>query len=44
MLGADAYELWNRTVAGRNAELDAWRARGVATAFDDAQTVAIGGA
>jgi NAD(P)-dependent dehydrogenase (short-subunit alcohol dehydrogenase family) len=44
MLGADAYDLWNRTVAARNAELDAWRARGVATAFDDAQTVAIGGA
>ena len=44
MLGADAYDLWNRTLAARNTELDAWRARGVATAFDDAQTIAIGGA
>jgi NAD(P)-dependent dehydrogenase (short-subunit alcohol dehydrogenase family) len=44
MLGADAYGLWNKTVAARNAELDAWRARGEATAFDDAKTVAIGGA
>jgi short-subunit dehydrogenase len=44
MLGADAYDLWNRTVAARNAELDAWRARGEATAFDDAKTIAIGGA
>jgi NAD(P)-dependent dehydrogenase (short-subunit alcohol dehydrogenase family) len=44
MLGADAYDLWNRTLAARNAELDAWRARGEATAFDDASTIAIGGA
>lgn len=44
MLGADAYDLWNRTVAARNAELDAWRARGEATAFADSQMIAIGGA
>jgi NADP-dependent 3-hydroxy acid dehydrogenase YdfG len=42
MLGADAYELWHRTVTARNAELEAWRARGEATAFDDAQMIAIG--
>jgi NADP-dependent 3-hydroxy acid dehydrogenase YdfG len=44
MLGADAYDLWNRTFAARNAELEAWRARGEATAFADAQMIAIGGA
>jgi NAD(P)-dependent dehydrogenase (short-subunit alcohol dehydrogenase family) len=44
MLGADAYDLWNRTVAARNAELEAWRARGESTAFDDAKTISIGGA
>ena len=43
MLGADAYELWERTVAARNAELDAWRARGESTAFDDASMIPIGG-
>jgi NAD(P)-dependent dehydrogenase (short-subunit alcohol dehydrogenase family) len=42
MLGADAYDLWDRTVAARNAELDAWRRRGEATAFDDAAVVPIG--
>lgn len=41
MLGADAYDLWDRTVAARNAELAAWRARGEATAFDDARTIPI---
>lgn len=44
MLGADAYDLWDRTVAARNAELDTWRERGVATAFEDAETIAIGAA
>jgi short-subunit dehydrogenase len=44
MLGADAYDLWDRTLAARNAELDAWRARGEATAFDDAKTITIGNA
>lgn len=42
MLGADAYELWERTLAARNAELARWRARGEATAFDDAAMIPIG--
>jgi NAD(P)-dependent dehydrogenase (short-subunit alcohol dehydrogenase family) len=42
MLGADAYDLWDRTVAARNAELQEWRERGVATAFEDARIVPIG--
>jgi len=42
MLGADAYDLWNRTVAARNTELEAWRARGEATAFDDGEVIKIG--
>ncbi len=42
MLGVDAYELWDRTVAARNAELAAWRARGEASAFDDARAILIG--
>lgn len=42
MLGADAYELWDRTVEARNAELAAWRSRGEATAYPDATTIPIG--
>jgi NAD(P)-dependent dehydrogenase (short-subunit alcohol dehydrogenase family) len=34
MLGADAYDLWDRALASRNAELEEWRDRGEATAFD----------
>jgi NAD(P)-dependent dehydrogenase (short-subunit alcohol dehydrogenase family) len=41
MLGADAYDLWDRTVAARNAELAAWRERGEATSFADAQMTRI---
>ena len=44
MLGADAYDLWERAVAARNAELAAWRARGEATAYPDAEVIPIGGA
>ncbi len=44
MLGADAYDLWDRTVAARNADLSAWRIRGEATAFPDATMIPIGGA
>ncbi|MGK6353889.1 oxidoreductase [Sphingomonas sp. DT-207] len=44
MLGSDAYELWDRTVAARNAELAAWRERGEATSFADAQMTRIGSA
>lgn len=43
MLGADAYELWDRTITARNAELAAWRESGEDTAFDDASMIAIGG-
>lgn len=42
MLGSDAYELWERTMAARTAELAAWRERGEATAFPDAGPVRIG--
>lgn len=44
MLGADAYDLWDRTVAARNADLGAWRTRGEATAYPDANMIPIGGA
>ncbi len=44
MLGADAYDLWDRTVAARNAEFGAWRIRGEATAYPDADMIRIGGA
>jgi NAD(P)-dependent dehydrogenase (short-subunit alcohol dehydrogenase family) len=44
MLGADAYELWERVVAARNADLGAWRDKGEATAFPDADMISIGGA
>jgi NAD(P)-dependent dehydrogenase (short-subunit alcohol dehydrogenase family) len=36
MLGADAYDLWNATVASRNADLAALRARAEDTAFPGA--------
>lgn len=42
MMGKDAYEVWDRTIARRNAELAAGRARGEDTAFDDAQVIPIG--
>lgn len=43
MLGRDAYEIWDRTIIGRNADLQAWRERGEDTAFADSETIAIGG-
>jgi NAD(P)-dependent dehydrogenase (short-subunit alcohol dehydrogenase family) len=33
LLGADAFEYWDRTVAARNADLNSWRERGTDTAF-----------
>jgi hypothetical protein len=42
MLGADAYDIWNRVVAARNSEFELWRNRGEATAFDDAAMIPIG--
>ncbi len=44
MLGADAYELWDRVIAARQAELDRGRARGIATAFAGADMAPIGAA
>ncbi len=44
MLGADAYEMWDRTLTARQADLRAWRSRGEATAYPDATMTSIGGA
>ncbi|ABB11290.1 oxidoreductase [Burkholderia lata] len=44
MLGADAYQLWEKTAAARDADISAWREKGEATAYDDAQLTPIGGA
>ena len=44
MLGADAYGLWERVVAARNADLGAWRDKGEATAYPNADMISIGGA
>lgn len=41
MLGRDAYELWDRTVEARQAELARWRSLGEATAFDGAEMIQI---
>lgn len=41
MLGADAYSIWEATLANRQADLAKWRARGIDTAFDGAATVQI---
>ena len=44
LLGADAYAAWDGKLAARQADFAAWRAVGVATAFDDAVVRAIPGA
>jgi NAD(P)-dependent dehydrogenase (short-subunit alcohol dehydrogenase family) len=44
MLGADAYQLWDKTLAARSADLRKWRDRGEATAFEGAEMIPIGGA
>lgn len=41
MLGADAYSIWEATLAHRQADLAAWRERGIDTAFDGATMVQI---
>jgi NAD(P)-dependent dehydrogenase (short-subunit alcohol dehydrogenase family) len=43
MMGADAFGLWDQVLAARQADLAAWRERGIATAYDDAVAVPIGG-
>jgi hypothetical protein len=40
MLGEDAYELWDRTIAARSEEFGRRRKR-TATAFDDAEMISI---
>ena len=42
MMGKDAYEVWDRTIAARNEDLQAWRKRGEDTAFEDSEMIAIG--
>ncbi|EPG2419727.1 hypothetical protein QEK82_004734, partial [Stenotrophomonas maltophilia] len=41
MLGADAYSIWETTLANRQADLARWRERGIDTAFEGAATVPI---
>ncbi|MCY1312244.1 hypothetical protein D9M70_626490 [compost metagenome] len=42
MLGADAYALWDQTIEKRMEDMNSWRQRGIATAFEGAQMTAIG--
>ena len=44
MMGKDAFDLYDRLIAARHKEFDEWRARGEATAFEDASMIRIGGA
>ncbi len=41
MLGSDAWSIWDATIARRLEDMNAWRARGEDTAFDDAELVEI---
>ncbi len=41
MLGRDAWSIWDATIARRLEDMNAWRARGEDTAFDDAELVEI---
>ena len=43
VLGADAYAAWEKKLSALTADLNAWRERGVATAFPDAEIKAVGG-
>ena len=43
ILGADALGLWDKKLAAMQAEFDRWRERAVATAFDDAVVLPVGG-
>lgn len=43
MLGADAYDLWEKKRAEREADYEKWREVGVNTAFDGAEVARIGG-
>jgi NAD(P)-dependent dehydrogenase (short-subunit alcohol dehydrogenase family) len=43
VLGADSYAAWDAKIAAVRADLDAWRERGMATAFPDAEVKPVGG-
>ena len=43
MLGADAYALWDQTIARRTEDINSWRKRGLNTAFDGVEIKPIGG-
>lgn len=42
IMGTDAYEVFDRMMKNRDAELKAWRSRGEATSFEDAAMIKIG--
>jgi short-subunit dehydrogenase len=42
IMGTDAYEVFDRMMRDRDAELKAWRSRGEATSFKDAAMIRIG--
>ena len=41
MLGPDAFDLWDRTIAARIKDIDSWRAVGMTTSYDDAEMITI---
>lgn len=41
MMGTDAYEVWDRTIAARMTDLNTWREQGMATAYPDATVLSI---
>jgi NAD(P)-dependent dehydrogenase (short-subunit alcohol dehydrogenase family) len=41
LLGSDAYDVWDRTIAARIADIDKWRGLGRTTDFPDAQVIPI---
>jgi hypothetical protein len=43
VLGADSYAAWENKIADVRADLDAWRTRGLATAFEGAEIKPVGG-
>jgi NAD(P)-dependent dehydrogenase (short-subunit alcohol dehydrogenase family) len=41
LLGTDAYDVWDRTIGARIADIDRWRSLGETTAFPDAEVIPI---
>ncbi|HEX5182206.1 MAG TPA: oxidoreductase [Allosphingosinicella sp.] len=41
LLGSDAYDVWERTMAARKADIEGWRAIGEATDYPDAKVIPI---